>query len=46
MRERTEFFLKLVGLSGFENHYPSELVRRMQQRVNLARALAADPLCC
>jgi NitT/TauT family transport system ATP-binding protein len=44
MRERTERFIKLVGLSGFENHYPSELSGGMQQRVNLARALAADPV--
>ena len=42
-RERAMYFIDMVGLSGFEQHYPHELSAGMQQRVNLARALVMDP---
>ena len=37
-------FLKRVGLTDFENHYPHELSGGMQQRAGLARALAVNPM--
>ena len=42
-QERAGTFIKLVGLQGFEDHYPHELSGGMQQRCNLARALTVDP---
>jgi NitT/TauT family transport system ATP-binding protein len=42
-QDRARHFIDMVGLSGFEQHYPHELSGGMQQRVNLARALVMDP---
>jgi NitT/TauT family transport system ATP-binding protein len=40
---RARPFVRLVGLEGFEDSFPDELSGGMQQRANLARAMAVQP---
>lgn len=41
--KRVAYYIRMVGLEGFEKAYPHQLSGGMQQRCGLARALALEP---
>ena len=43
IRERVKELIKLIGLEGLDNRYPSQLSGGQRQRVAFARALAPNP---
>ena len=42
-KQAAQRFIDMVGLTGFENHYPYELSGGMSSRVGIARALLMNP---
>lgn len=43
IRELVSYKLALVGLSGYEDYYPSQISGGMNKRAGIARAMALDP---
>ncbi|UWP61385.1 ABC transporter ATP-binding protein [Ruminococcus gauvreauii] len=43
-REKAQHYIDLVGLQGFENHFPVKISGGMKQRVGIARAYCNEPV--
>ena len=42
-RKKAQYFIDLVGMTGFEKSFPNQLSGGMKQRVGIARAYCSDP---